>query len=93
MTFCHFDEFEDAVLSIELAAEKFSGVQTSLTLWKWVILAMQNALQGAMVLALPGTDGCGALFPDSQKRNREWSSQESAYSPRQLIVQKVSLQQ
>jgi hypothetical protein len=73
MTFCHFDEFEDAVLSIELAAEKFSGVQTSPTLWKWVILAMQNALQGAMVLALTGTDGCGALFPDSQKRNREWS--------------------
>jgi hypothetical protein len=72
MTFCHFDEFEDAVLSIELAAEKFSGVQTSPTLWKWVILAMQNALQGAMVLALAGTDGCGALYPNSQKENREW---------------------
>ena len=52
MTFCRFDEFEDAVLSIELAAEKFSEVQNSPTLWKWVIIAMQNAVQSAMVLAL-----------------------------------------
>lgn len=72
MTYCHFDEFEDAVLSVELAAEKFQSVQTNPTSWKWVIIAMQNAVQGAMVLALAGTDGCGALFPKSQKQNREW---------------------
>lgn len=72
MTFCRFDEFEDAVLSVELAAEKFRIVQTCPALWKWVIIAMQNALQGAMVLALAGTDGCGALYPKSQKQNREW---------------------
>ncbi len=86
MTFCHFDEFEDAVLSIELAAEKFSGVQTSPTLWKWVMLAMQNALQGAMVLALTGTDGCGALFPDSQKRNREWLQSPTPVRPRRAMA-------
>jgi hypothetical protein len=72
MTFCHFDEFEDAVLSIELAAEKFSASQSNPTLWKWVITGMQNALQGAMVLSLAGSDGCGALYPKSQKQNREW---------------------
>jgi hypothetical protein len=72
MTFCRFDEFEDAVLSIELAAENFSEVQNSPTLWKWVLIAMQNAVQSAMVLALAGTDGCGALYPKSQKQNREW---------------------
>jgi hypothetical protein len=65
MTFCRFDEFEDAVLSIELAAEKFSEVQNSPTLWKWVIIAMQNAVQSAMVLALTGTDGCGAILWNS----------------------------
>jgi len=72
MTLCHFDEFEDTVLSVELAAEKFSDVQISPTLWKWVIIAMQNAMQSAMVLALTGADGCGALKPKSQKQNREW---------------------
>jgi hypothetical protein len=83
---CRFDEFEDAVLSIELAAEKFSGVQTSPTLWKWVILAMQNALQSAMVLALAGTDGCGALKVKSQKQNREWLQSPTPVHPRREMA-------
>src|SRR5213082_1896500 len=78
MTFCQFDEFEDTVLSVELAAEKFQSVQTSPTLWKWVIIAMQ----GAMVLALAGTDGCGALYPKSQKQNREWLQNPTPIRPR-----------
>jgi hypothetical protein len=82
MTYCHFDEFEDAVLSIELTSEKFSGAQTSPTLWKWVILGMQNALQSAMVLALAGTDGCGALKLNSQKKNREWLQNLTPVRPR-----------
>ncbi|MCK1301980.1 hypothetical protein IVB33_11185 [Bradyrhizobium sp. 24] len=86
MTFCHFDEFEDAVLSIELAAEKFSEVQTSPTMWKWVIIAMQNAVQGAMVLALTGTDGCGALYPKSQKQNREWLRNPTPERPRRAMA-------
>jgi hypothetical protein len=86
MTFCHFDEFEDAVLSVELAAEKLSHVQNSPTLWKWVIIAMQNAVQGAMVLALAGTDGCGALFPKSQKQNREWLQNPTPDRPRREMA-------
>jgi hypothetical protein len=46
MTYCHLDEFEDAVLSVELAAKKFQSVQTNPTSWKWVIIAMQNAGAG-----------------------------------------------
>jgi hypothetical protein len=86
MTFCGFDEFEDAVLSIELAAEKFSEVQNSPTPWKWVIIAMQNAVQGAMVLALAGTDGCGALNPKSQKQNREWLQNPTPKRPRRAMA-------
>jgi hypothetical protein len=86
MSFCGFDEFEDAVLSIELAAEKFQRVQTSPTLWKWVIVALQNAVQGAMVLALAGTDGCGALYPKSQRQNREWLENPTNIRPRVEIA-------
>ena len=86
MTLCHFDEFEDAVLSVELAAEKFSDVQNSPTLWKWVIIAMQNAVQSAMVLALAGTDGCGALYPNSQKQNREWLQNLTPNRPRRQMA-------
>jgi hypothetical protein len=81
MTYCHFDEFEDAVLSVELAAEKFQSARTNPTSWKWVIIAMQNAVQGAMVLALAGTDGCGALYPKSQKQNREWLQNPTPIRP------------
>jgi hypothetical protein len=83
MTFCRFDEFEDAVLSIELAAEKFSQSKGNPTQWKWVIIGMQNALQSAMVLALAGTDGCGALYPKSQKQNRAWLENPTPERPRQ----------
>src|SRR5205823_4901544 len=38
----------------------------------WMVMGMQNAMQGAMVLALAGTDSCGALREKSQARNREW---------------------
>jgi hypothetical protein len=86
MTFCQFDEFEDAVLSVELAAEKFSHVQNSPTLWKWVIIAMQNAVQGAMVLALAGTDGCGALYPKSQKQNRQWLQNPTPNRPQMKMA-------
>jgi hypothetical protein len=86
MTFCRFDEFEDTVLSVELAAEKFQSVQTSPTLWKWVIIALQNAMQGAMVLALAGRDGCGALYPSSQKQNREWLENPTPIRPRMAMA-------
>jgi hypothetical protein len=82
MTFCRFDEYEDAVLSVELAAEKFQRVQTNPTQWKWVIVAMQNAVQGAMVLALAGTDGCGALYPNSQRECRDWLQNPTPMEPR-----------
>jgi hypothetical protein len=82
MTFCRFDEYEDAVLSVELAAEKFQRVQTNPTQWKWVIVAMQNAEQGAMVLALAGTDGCGALYPNSQRECRDWLENPTPIEPR-----------
>lgn len=86
MRFCHFDEFEDAVLSIELAAEKFSDEQNNSTMWKWVVIAMQNAVQGAMLLALTGTDGCGALNPKSQKLNREWLHNPTQNRPKMQMA-------
>jgi hypothetical protein len=68
--FVHFDEYEDAVVAIELVGSQSVDVQNRPSQWKWVLIAMQNAVQGAMVLALSGTDGCGALAPKSQQRNR-----------------------
>lgn len=88
--YCHSDEFEDAVLSIELVAEKIQIVRTAPTSWKWVVLALQNAVQAAMVLALAGTDGCGALYPRSQKQNRGWLSNPTPERPRVEMADSAS---
>src|SRR4051812_39862263 len=91
MAYVHFDEFEDAALSLELAAEKFIQTRTNPTSWKWVIVGMQNAVQGAMVLALAGTDGCGALWPKSQKQNREWLKDPTPNRPLRNMADYVTL--
>ena len=69
--FVRFDEFEDAVVAIEMVASLATKVKTKQELWKWVITAMQNTMQAAMVLALTSDDGCGAFGEDlsTTKRN------------------------
>jgi hypothetical protein len=73
----YFDEFEDAVVALELVATLSGDVRENPSLWKWMIIGAQNAVQAAMVLVLKGTDGCGALQVSSQQKNREWWLQDS----------------
>jgi hypothetical protein len=80
--FIHFDEYEDAVVGIELVGSQSADVQKRQMQWKWVIMAMQNAVQAAMVLALSGTDGCGALAPSLSKETERGCS-TSAQTVRQ----------
>ena len=49
------------MLALELVAMLAKDVRERPQLWKWIVTGMQNAVQGAMVVALAGTDGCGAL--------------------------------
>ena len=60
------NEFEDALFSVETVARRLPETEDEPLNWKWVIIGMHNALQGAMVCALSGTDGTGALTPGSQ---------------------------
>jgi hypothetical protein len=57
MPYVRFDEQEDAVAALELVARLAPDLKGNPSLWKWVVVGMQ----AAMVLALAGTDGCGAL--------------------------------
>lgn len=89
--FVSFDEFEDAVAALELVASQSSELRTNPTAWKWVITATQNALQASMVLALMGTDGCGALTDKSQKRNRAWLRNHAGNRPPTIMADYVTL--
>ena len=50
--YARFDEFEDVVVSVELVALLARLLDEHPSYWKWVIIAAQSALQGAMVCAL-----------------------------------------
>lgn len=81
-----FNEFEDVVSSLELVALLAKDVATNQTLWKWIIIAMQNAVQAAMVLALAGSDQCGALTSKSQQQTRKWLDNPTNKQPRQQMA-------
>lgn len=58
------EEFETAN-AMQMAAQFASGLPTDLHLWRWVIIALHNAAQGAMVLSLRHGNGLLALTDES----------------------------
>ena len=59
--YVRFDEIEDFIGSLELAAELSQRLDEKPAYWKWVCQAAHAALQGAMVRAVSGTAQFGAL--------------------------------
>lgn len=63
------DEHEEAISSLEAAAVWSVQIEKKIDYWKWVVLAIHNATQGFMVLALRGSDG---LRPLKDNVATEW---------------------
>ncbi|WAC49375.1 hypothetical protein OVA03_05560 [Asticcacaulis sp. SL142] len=63
------DERRDVIASLKMCLIAVIGTRSDLALWKWAILSLHNALQGAMVCHLSGTAQLGAL---SEKCAYEW---------------------
>ncbi len=63
------DEYQDAIVSLELVAELLPKTLSNVHVWKWVVIALHNALQGFMVLALKGSDN---LRPLTNKSAQGW---------------------
>lgn len=57
VTHLRADEREEAVRSLEWAAEQASRVALDAYHWKWVLVSMHNAVQGFLVLALWNGNG------------------------------------
>ena len=66
------DEREDLINSLEHAVEIARTVQTEPRNWKWLLIVVHNALQGALVSVLTGTDGVGALEKKCMTEWLEW---------------------
>jgi hypothetical protein len=52
--YVRFNEFTDAICSVQLVADLVQPVERRPLLWKWIVIGAHNALQGAMVCALSG---------------------------------------
>ena len=70
------DECRDILGSLEQCALSLHQTRQSKPAWKWVVLSLHNALQGAMVCHLSGTAGLGALSERSCKDWLEWHERD-----------------
>ena len=65
------DEALEAVLSLEMVCDQLRKVTDNHYYWKWVIIALHNALQGYMVLALRGTNSINILTKECAQGRME----------------------
>ncbi|KRR11530.1 hypothetical protein [Bradyrhizobium valentinum] len=68
----NFDEYEDVLASTDLLAILAPKLRTQPSCWKWMILAAQNGLQGALVCAIQDTSGTNILEKQSAIAALDW---------------------
>jgi hypothetical protein len=86
--YVRFNEFTDAICSVQLVAELAQSVKQRPLLWKWIIIGAHNALQGAMVCALSESDGTGALTTKSRIEMLDYlqNAREGVQPPREFLA-------
>ena len=79
------DEIEELIDAVEHSAELSDQIKKSPRRWKWLILSLHQALQGACVCALRGTDtaGISVLTKQSAKEMWQWLNVDSRQDQRQ----------
>lgn len=65
------DERTEAVRALRMVANLLPQVEGDSYMWKWVVIALQNAVQAFMVLALQGTWHVRVLLPNHAKKMME----------------------
>lgn len=70
------DERVDVISSLSLCLDCLEQVGTKPTMWKWAILSLHNAFQGAMVCHLSGTAQLGALTKKSAIAWVDWHDRD-----------------
>ena len=73
-TFVRADECQDVLGSLEQCAFSLAQAGRSERAWKWIVLSLHSALQGAMVCHLSGTERLGALQERDATKWREWNN-------------------
>ncbi len=72
MPWLQTDEAEDVICSIEHCSICLDLIDRNPVHWKWAIIALQNALQGAMVCHLAGSANVGHLKASNATKWLNW---------------------
>lgn len=81
------DEFEEMVDAVEHSADLSTQLKKSPRRWKWLILSLHQALQGAFVCALRGVDTAGitVLTEKSAREMWQWLDVDSHKTPHPAV--------
>lgn len=74
--FVDTDERLDVLASLEHCALSLIETKRSDRAWKWAVLSLHSALQGAMICHLSGTAQVGALTERSAARWHDWHEKD-----------------
>ena len=74
--YLHTDERHDVLASLEHCALCLASAERSSGAWKWVVLSLHSALQGAMICHLSGTAGVGALTSTCARQWSQWHERD-----------------
>ena len=89
------DEYEDAVNALEHAVDVASTLDSTPLNWKWLLIAIHNAFQGALVCTLSGSHGTGALTEKSMAAIWDWyeapSNDPRAKHPKEWLAPPLDL--
>ena len=89
------DEREDAINALEHSVEVASTLDRTPLNWKWLLIAIHNALQSALVCTLSGSHGMGALSKKSMAAIWNWyeapSDDAKAKYPKEWLASPLEL--
>ena len=74
--FVDTDERLDVLASLEHCALSLNETKGSDRAWKWVVLSLHSALEGAMICHLSGTAQVGALTERSAAKWHDWHERD-----------------
>ncbi len=77
------DTYSESTVALEMLAEQAGRIEADFHRWKWVILALHNAIQTFMTLALRGSSNQNVLHPKSLEA---WNDAPNAQSIRAEIL-------
>lgn len=90
-----FDEREDLINTLQHAAQISSTLAATPMNWKWMLIAIHNALQGTLVCVLSGSHGTGALSTKSARAIWDWyeapSEDPRAKHPKEWLAPPLEL--